>query len=122
MLWVWRGFMNYFAENVNPYFAKRLQLLNMHNVFSQGARCELYDEAGHKYLDFIASFGALPFGFNPPEIWQAIYDVQASGEPSFTQPAFLGAAGELAQRLIQIAPTGLQYVTFSNSGAEAVEA
>jgi acetylornithine/succinyldiaminopimelate/putrescine aminotransferase/predicted amino acid dehydrogenase len=114
--------MHFFAENVNPYLAKRLQLLNMDKVFIRGSGCELYDEAGNKYLDFIASYGALPFGFNPPEIWQAIHEVQDSGEPSFTQPSFLGAAGELAHRLIQLAPAGLQYVTFSNSGAEAVEA
>src|SRR5690606_10040085 len=30
--------------------------------------------------------------------------------------------GELARRLIAVAPPGLRYVTFANSGAEAVEA
>jgi acetylornithine/succinyldiaminopimelate/putrescine aminotransferase/predicted amino acid dehydrogenase len=114
--------MHSFAENVNPYLAKQLRSLNMDKTYIKGSGCLLYDEAGVEYLDFIASYGALPFGFNPPEIWQAIQEVQASGEPSFTQPSFLAAAGELAQRLIQLAPPGMQCVTFSNSGAEAVEA
>jgi acetylornithine/succinyldiaminopimelate/putrescine aminotransferase/predicted amino acid dehydrogenase len=114
--------MHFFAENVNPYLAQRLQILNMDKVYTRGGGCLLYDEAGQEYLDFIASYGALPFGFNPPEIWQAIHEVQASGEPSFTQPSYLEAAGELAHRLIQLAPQGLEYVTFSNSGAEATEA
>ncbi|HBF38079.1 MAG TPA: aminotransferase III [Firmicutes bacterium] len=114
--------MHFFAENVNPHLAKQLRTLNMDKTYTKGYGCCLYDQSGTEYLDFIASYGALPFGFNPPEIWQAIQEVQESSEPSFTQPSYLGAAGELAHRLIQIAPKGLQYVTFANSGAEAVEA
>ncbi|MGE5581937.1 MAG: aminotransferase class III-fold pyridoxal phosphate-dependent enzyme [Bacillota bacterium] len=113
--------MHFFAENVNPHLAKQLQQLNMDKVFTRGSGCDIFDAAGNKYLDFIASYGALPFGFNPPEIWEALMEVQANGEPSFVQPSFLAAAGELAHRLIQIAPPGLKYVTFSNSGAEAIE-
>ena len=44
------------------------------------------------------------------------------GEPSFVQPSLLGPAGELAARLVEIAPQGLERVTFTNSGAEAIEA
>ena len=33
--------------------------------------CELYDDAGRRYLDCIAAYGALPFGFNPPAVWKA---------------------------------------------------
>ena len=43
-------------------------------------------------------------------------------EPIFAQPSILKSAGLLAQRLIELAPSGLRYVTLSNSGAEAVEA
>lgn len=114
--------MHSFADNVNPYLAKQLHQLNMDKVFSRGSGCELFDDTGNKYIDFIASYGALPFGFNHPEIWETILEVQNSGEPSFVQPSYLVAASELANRLIQIAPPGIQYVTFSNSGAEAVEA
>ncbi len=113
--------MHLFAENVNPYLAKQLQQLNMDKVFSRGSGCELFEDES-SYLDFIASYGALPFGFNPPEIWEAILQVKENSEPSFIQPSFLDAAGELAGRLIELAPTGMKYVTFSNSGAEAVEA
>src|SRR5262249_33857847 len=75
-----------------------------------------------RYLDFLAQYGALPFGFNPPAIWAAIEQVHRRMEPSFVQPSALDAAGELARRLIAVAPTGLRYVTFANSGAEAAEA
>ncbi len=81
----------------------------------------LYDAEGKRYLDFIAAYGALPFGFNPPEIWGALEEVRDNAWPSFIQPSALEAAGELARRLIELAPPGLKYVTFTNSGAETVE-
>jgi acetylornithine/succinyldiaminopimelate/putrescine aminotransferase/predicted amino acid dehydrogenase len=111
-----------FAEFVNPYLAERQQQLKLDKRFVRGEGCALYDERGERYLDFTAMFGALPFGFNYPPIWQAVREVEASLEPSFTQPSLLDAAGELAQRLIALAPEGLRYVTFANSGAETVEA
>jgi acetylornithine/succinyldiaminopimelate/putrescine aminotransferase/predicted amino acid dehydrogenase len=114
--------MHRFTEYVNPYLGKLLETVNMDKRFVRGEGCYLYDADGRQYMDFVAAYGALPFGFNPPEIWQALHAVEASGEPSFVQPSALEAAGELAERLIAIAPEGLRYVTFANSGTEAVEA
>lgn len=114
--------MHPYHEFVNPVLAKRLKQLNMDKVFQQGTGCELIDQTGERYLDFIASYGALPFGFNHPEIWEAINEVQTSLEPSMVQPSFLDAAGELAQKLVDVAPKGIKYVTYTNSGAEANEA
>lgn len=114
--------MHPFADYVNPYLADLLAKINMDKLFVRGEDCYLYDSAGNRYLDLIASYGALPFGHNPPEIWDAIQAIHQSGEPNFVQPSYLNAAGELAKRLISLAPTGLSYVTFTNSGAEATEA
>lgn len=114
--------MHVYAEFVNPYLAQRLQQLKLDKVFPYGQGCRLTDENGREYLDFIASYGALPFGYNHPEIWEALLAVRNSREPSFVQPSYLNAAGELAEKLISLAPDGLKCVTFANSGAEAVEA
>ncbi|RJQ30232.1 MAG: aminotransferase class III-fold pyridoxal phosphate-dependent enzyme [Peptococcaceae bacterium] len=114
--------MHSFTEYVNPHLGKLLEKIRMDKVFTRGESNYLYDAGGKRYLDFIAAYGALPFGFNPPEIWQALEEVRASAQPSFIQPSALEAAGELARRLIELAPEGLKYVTFTNSGAEAVEA
>lgn len=114
--------MHPYEEFVNPVLGKRLRQLNLDKVFRQGTGCELIDQTGEKYLDFIASYGALPFGFNHPEIWAAVNEVQSSMEPSMIQPSFLEAAGELARELVKVAPEGIKYVTFANSGAEANEA
>ncbi len=114
--------MHPYEEYVNPVLGKQLKQLNLDKVFQRGTGCELIDQAGNSYLDFIASYGALPFGFNHPEIWAAVNEVQANQEPSMIQPSYLAAAGELAQELVKIAPPGIKSVTFANSGAEANEA
>lgn len=111
-----------FRTCVNPELGRMLAQMGMDKTFVRGEGSWLWDETGRRYLDFLAQYGALPFGFNPPRIWAALNAVQASGEPSFVQPSFLDAAGELARRLLLVAPAGMAYVTFGNSGAEAIEA
>ncbi len=113
--------MHDFTLYVNPQLGKLLEQVNMDKVFIRGEGNYLYDTTGRQYLDFIAAYGALPFGFNPPEIWEALEEVRNKALPSFIQPSALGSAGKLARRLIELAPDGLQYVTFTNSGAETVE-
>ena len=114
--------MNTFKEYVNPYLGNMLESIKMDKSFVKGKGSYLYDSDGNKYLDLIAAYGALPLGYNPDEIWSAILDVQKNEEPSFIQPSALDAAGELAEKLIKVTPEELRYVTFTNSGAETVEA
>lgn len=114
--------MHPYIEFVNPHLGKLLTEIGLNKRFLRGIGLNLYDEEEHEYLDCIAAYGALPFGYNPAEIWQAIKEVESAQEPSFIQPSLLRAAGELAARLIKVSPHGLKHVTFSNSGAEAVEA
>ncbi len=111
-----------YARFVNPHLSQLLQTLKLDKEYVQGQGCQLFDRRGRVYLDCISAYGALPFGFNPEEIWSALLQVRAKSEPSLVQPSMLDAAGELAQRLIELAPGDLQYVTFANSGAEAIEA
>jgi acetylornithine/succinyldiaminopimelate/putrescine aminotransferase/predicted amino acid dehydrogenase len=111
-----------FRAKVNPELGRALAQMAMDKMFVRGEGAWLWDETGRRYLDFLAQYGALPFGFNPPRIWEALNAVRESYEPSFVQPSFLNAAGELAQRLLAVAPSGMSYVTFANSGAEAIEA
>jgi len=111
-----------FIEHINPSLGKLLASLNMDKTFVRGEGSWLYDKEGNKYLDMVASYGALPFGYNPSRIWEALREVEKNREPSLTQPSFLGAAGELARKLVELAPEGIENVTFTNSGTEAVEA
>lgn len=114
--------MHPYAQYVNPSLGRLLATLHMDKRFVKGEGGYLQDAEGRRYLDFVAAYGALPFGFNPPEIWQALHEVEQRQEPSFVQPSVLDAAGALAEKLLEVGPRGLRYVTFANSGAEAVEA
>ncbi|MBI4591167.1 MAG: aminotransferase class III-fold pyridoxal phosphate-dependent enzyme [Candidatus Rokubacteria bacterium] len=110
-----------YFRHVNPYLGRLLSRLNLDKEFTRGEGCFLYDRQGERYLDFISQYGALPFGHNPPEIWRAIEAARTLDLPNFVQPSVLTAAGELAERLSRVAPPDLRYVTFANSGAEAIE-
>lgn len=111
-----------YLQFVNPAVGKLLEELKMAKSYTKGQGCRLYDNEGNVYLDCIAAYGALPFGYNDGEIWKAVMNMAGTGEPSFVQPSALNAAGELARKLIEIAPGPMRYVTFTNSGAETAEA
>src|SRR5438046_2545544 len=82
-----------YALHVNPHLADLLAKVHLDKHFVKGEGSELYDHAGRRYLDCIAAYGALPFGYNPPTIWRSLRGVQSRGEPSFVQPSLLDAAG-----------------------------
>jgi hypothetical protein len=42
-----------------------------------------------RILDMLGGFGAIPFGYNHPKIWQAIHSVEANQEPGFAVPSLL---------------------------------
>lgn len=81
----------------------------------------LFDEHGHAYLDFLAQYGAVPFGHSADPAWRAIDGCR--GEPCMVQPFHTQGAKDLAQALVGLEPAfGFAHAVFCNSGAEAVEA
>lgn len=113
--------MHDFTTYINPWLGELLSKLRLSIDFQRGEGCWLY--SGDKaYLDCVAAYGALPFGHNPPEIWSALNLVNARSIPGFIQPSAMAPAAALARRLLALAPENLKHVTFTNSGAETVEA
>ncbi len=110
-----------YARLVAPYRYYLLSNLRLDKRFVRGEGCYLFDEHGRRYLDMVAQYGALPFGSNPPEIWDALIAARDQQRPALINPGLMDAAGELAERLVRIAPGNMRHVTFANSGAEAVE-
>ncbi len=108
-------------SNISPYLSRMLKLIKLDRVFVHGRGNYLYDEEGNCYLDFISSFGALPFGFNHPEIWEVLDSIRKDSIPSIAQASISRYQERIAERLISLAPNGLKYVVFANSGTEAVE-
>ncbi|MEH1127384.1 aminotransferase class III-fold pyridoxal phosphate-dependent enzyme [Micromonospora sp. CPCC 206061] len=112
-----------FRRHLNPPMAELLSEHSLDNVFTSARGCTLVTADGVPYLDFVAGYGCLNLGHNPPAVVdrvRAFLDAQA---PTFVQYVSMPVhASELAERLCDLAPAGLDRVFFSNSGAEAVEA
>lgn len=111
-----------FETYVNPAIGELLRRFNLDQPFVRGEGAWLERADGTRILDAIAGYGALPLGHNPEPIWSALSAVRDRSEPSLVQPSMNDAAGELAARLIALAPPGFAHVTFTNSGAETTEA
>lgn len=107
---------------LNPARAALLKMFALDAKIVSGSGFRLVDEDGNEYLDFLAQYGALPFGHNPPTLWAALNDAQNTNLPSLVQPLFSVEAERLASRLAEITPGDLSITTLTNSGAETVEA
>lgn len=91
-------------------------------VFIKKAKgLRLYDEKGKSYIDAISSWWCNLHGHNHPEIISAIKkqveDLDHVLFAGFTH----SPAVELAEKLVEISPQGLNKVFFSDNGSTAVE-
>lgn len=109
-------------SSLNPTRANLLETFGLDLELVRGDGCRLYDTDGREFLDFLAQYGALPFGHNPPEVWEALNNQGAQMAPAMVQPLRALEAERLADRLADITPHDLGVVSLANSGAEAVEA
>jgi len=107
---------------LNPTLKKVLETFKLDKKYIHGQGSYLTDDAGIRYLDFISQYGAVPFGYNPDFVWDALEEVRRKGLPSLVQPSLPGEALKLANILAEASPGDLCYATFCQSGTEAVEA
>ncbi len=109
-----------YSDHINPYLAKLLAFAGF-GVETFGEGCYIYDHEGRKYLDCLGSYGCFSLGHRHPKVIEAVkkqLDTLAlSGKAFFSKPA-----ADLADKLADVAPAGLEYSFFCNSGTEAVEA
>ena len=79
------------------------------------------DDKGRQILDGIAGLWCVNAGHNRPRIVEAIQ--KQAAELDFAPPFQMGhpKAFELAERLVELSPAGLDKVFYTNSGSEAVE-
>lgn len=107
---------------LNPTLEKILTAFHLDKIYARGQGSCLTDKNGKSYLDFISQYGAIPFGYNPEFVWQALERVRDLALPSLVQPSLPAEALRLASKLADITPGELCYCTFCQSGTEAVEA
>ncbi|HEX8393612.1 MAG TPA: amino acid adenylation domain-containing protein [Longimicrobium sp.] len=80
---------------------------------SEGTR--LWDVDGNEYVDFTLGFGVHFFGHRPPFIVQAVEDAVRRGFHTGPQSDLAGPVARLFSEV-----TGMERVTFCNTGSEAV--
>lgn len=110
-----------YRDFLNPGLARLMQFAGFGDVEACAEGCVITTEGGRQYLDFVGGFGVFNVGHRHPRVVAAVKR-QLDRMPLSTRTFFNAQQAELAARLISVAPEGLQYVFFSNSGAEAVEA
>lgn len=84
--------------------------------FAEGRGAEIRDEDGHRYVDFVGSWGPLILGHAHPEVVDAVATAAARGT-TFGAPCRQEL--ELAEKVIEWYP-GLEQIRFVSSGTEAV--
>ena len=88
-------------------------------VRGEGAR--VWDEQGRSYIDCVAGHGVAIVGHCNPAVVDAICQ-QAHTLITCPEIFYNDVRARLMERLVQLAPDGLQRVFLCNSGTEAVEA
>jgi len=90
-------------------------------VIVSGEGFELVDESGGRYLDGVSSLWCNVHGHRVPEIDQAIRDQLDRVAHSTLLGLGNDLSIELARRLVDVTPEGLEHVFYSDSGSTAVE-
>jgi putrescine aminotransferase len=110
-----------YRDHVNPGLAKLMQFGGFGDVEVEAQGCYVRTASGAEYLDFLGAYGVFSVGHRHPRVIAAVKR-QLDTMPLSTRTFFNATTAQLAERLGQLAPGNLNYVFFSNSGAEAVEA
>ena len=105
-----------YLELEDSYAAHNYQSLDV--VIERAAGVWVWDVEGHKYLDCLASYGALNQGHNHPRIVRAL--VEQAQTLALTSRAFRNDRfGPFCERLARL--SSYEKVLMMNTGAEAVE-
>lgn len=106
-------------------YAQDIMLLPVYSrppiTFARGEGCWLYDTTGRRYLDLLSGIGVNALGHGHPRLVRAITEQAARGlhvSNLFHHPY----QAPLADRLLALAGGAHEFVFFSNSGSEAMEA
>ena len=109
-------------DHINPQWSRVLKTIGFDRVYTKAQGPYLWDQQGNKYLDFMAGWAVLSMGRNHPAIKQALADFLAQDYPSLVAFDAPLLSGLLAQELKKRTGNRLDYVFFTNSGTEGIEA
>ena len=110
------------AQTINPQFVRLLRTIGFDRRWASGEGAYLYDADGTRFLDLLGGFGMFNVGRNNPRIREAIVEALELERPGSVQLGVDVLPALLAEELLRLAPSSLERVLFTSSGAESVEA
>ncbi|MFQ5700213.1 MAG: aspartate aminotransferase family protein [Acidobacteriota bacterium] len=110
-----------YALHVNPAWVRLLNVLGMNTTYVRCQGSELETADGRLVLDFLSGYCVYNMGHNHPDIIAEIEDELRGLRPHMLQSHVSLLAGELAERLCDLAGRRLKKVFFTSSGSEGIE-
>jgi ornithine--oxo-acid transaminase len=110
------------AQTINPQFVRLLRTIGFDRRWARAEGAYLWDADGNRYLDVLGGFGMFNVGRNNPRIRDAIVEALELERPGSVQLGVDVLPALLAEELLRLAPSSLERVLFTSSGAESVEA
>lgn len=108
-------------EHINPQFARVLKTIGFDRCYERAEGAYLWDVHGRKYLDMLGGYAVFNMGRNHPGVRKALEDFLAAEYASLVQMEGPLLSGLLAAELKKRVGRELDYVYFTNGGAEGVE-
>jgi len=108
------------AYYLHPYTNIKAHEENGPLIINRGKGIYIYDDQGKEYIEGMAGLWCTSLGYGEERLAKAAYDqlLQMSYTQGFTHRSNETAIN-LAEKLISIAPDGMNKVFFTNSGSEA---
>ena len=111
-----------YAQFVNPQWVRLLDALQMNVTYVRCTGTELHTADGRIITDFNSGYCVHNIGHNHPRIIKSLTDELAKEGPAMLQSHVSILAGQLAEKLCELAGGKLGKVFFGSSGSEGVEA
>lgn len=110
-----------YRECVNPKLSDLWKILGLDAHYTRAEGPYLWTEEGRRILDLNSGYGAFVMGRNHPKVRERLRDYLDRNAPSLIKFGAPELAGQLAQKLKDSISTPFDYVSFANTGAEAIE-
>jgi putrescine aminotransferase len=109
-----------YERHLGRRYAESLQAAGLDKTAAVANGAVIRDSSGREFIDFVAGFGVFNFGHNPPTVVHALRE-ELDSSPLWNRPFLSERFAEVTERLVSIAPEGLDRVLLTSTGSEAVE-
>src|SRR6478672_2796873 len=110
-----------YETHINPPLAALMKFVGYDSVEVSAEGCIVRDSRGREFLDCLGGYGTMSVGYSHPHVISVVRE-QLERQAFSSRALFSVSQTRLAKKLAEIAPPGLQYTFFCNSGTEAAEA